>query len=402
MKLTNAKVKALGKAGMHGDGRGLYLRVAAKGTKSWILRATVDGRRSDIGLGGFPAVSLAAARKAAEDCRATIAAGGNPLADRERARRQSSMPTFAEAAETVHALNMAAWKNGKHVDQWISTLRSYAFPIIGKMRLDRIERRDVLSILTGGKAPLWTTKPETGRRVRQRIRTVLKWAQAQGYVEHNAAGEAIDGALPRMKRFQSHFRALPYAEIPEALETVEASQASMASKLCLRLLILTAARSGEARGARWSEIDLDARLWTVPASRMKSGVVHRVPLSEAALEVLTEAARLRDDSDLLFPSPMKRGAPLSDMTLTKLLRDCGLADRATAHGFRSCFRDWASENTSAPHAVMERALAHVVADAVEAAYSRSDLLEKRRALLEQWGAFVTRPPGGAQVVHLHG
>ena len=204
-----------------------------------------------------------------------------------------------------------------------------------------------------------------------------------------------------MPRSKSHFRALPYGEIPAALETVEVSPASMVAKLCLRFLILTASRSGEARGATWVEMDLDNRLWTIPAERMKGGAEHRVPLSDGALDVLHEATALRDDSGLIFPSPRKHGSPLSGMALTMVLRDCGLADRATAHGFRSAFRDWASENTNASHAVMERALAHTVADAVEAAYARSDLLERRRALLADWGRFVTGT-AGAKVVRLHG
>ena len=393
MALTAAICKALAEPGRYSDGRGLYLRVAPGGSKGWVLRISIDGRRRDIGLGGFPTVTLARARQLADEHRLAVTQGRDVLAEKRRAE----MPTFEEAASKVHALNMGRWRNGKHTAQWINTLRTYAFPVIGKMVLDRITRRDVLSILT----PIWTTKPETARRVRQRIRTVMKWAQAHEYVEHNPAGDAVDGALPPMPRVKAHFRALPYAEIPEALETVEATAASMASKLCLRFLILTAARSGEARGARWSEINMDARLWTVPAERMKSGAEHRVPLSEAAMEVLRKASALRGDNDLLFPSPLKRGAPLSDMTLTKVLRDCGLADRATAHGFRSAFRDWAAENTNAPHAVMERALAHAVTDAVEAAYARSDLLERRRALMAEWGRYITRA-SGAKVVQLRG
>ena len=390
--LTAAKVKALTKPGMHHDGRGLYLRIAPGGSKGWMLRATIDGRRRDIGLGGYPAVSLAKARQFADAHRLAVAEGRDPLAEKRRAK----MPTFAEAAAKVHAVNLPRWKNGKHTGQWINTLRTYAFPGIGKLPLDRIERRDVLAVLT----PIWSAKPETARRVRQRIRTILKWAQAHGFVEHNMAGEAIDGALPLMPRVKKHFRALPYAEVPAALVTVDASPASMAAKLCLRFLILTAARSGEARGATWSELDLDNRLWIVLAARMKSGAEHRVPLSDAALAVLHEAAPLRGDDELVFPSPRKRGSALSDMTLTKVLRDCGLAGRATIHGFRSSFRDWATERTDAPHAVMERALAHAVADAVEAAYARSDLLERRRALMAAWGHFVTGNTG-AKVVQLH-
>ena len=390
--LTAAKVKALTKPGMHHDGRGLYLRVAPGGSKGWMLRATIDGRRRDIGLGGYPAVSLAKARQFADAHRLAVAEGRDPLAEKRRA----ATPTFAEAAVKVHEVNLPRWKNGKHADQWINTLRTYAFPTIGKMSLDRITRRDVLAVLT----PIWTTKPETARRVRQRIRTLLKWAMAHEFVEHNAAGEGIDGALPAMRRFKAHHRALPHAEVPAALETIDASTAGMAAKLCLRFLIMTAARSGEARGATWSELDLDNRLWTIPAERMKGGAEHRVPLSDAALAVLHEAAPLRGDDDLIFPSPRKRGSPLSDMALTECLRRVGLADSATTHGFRSTFRDWAAESTNAPHAVMERALAHAVVNAVEAAYARSDLLERRRGLMQQWGKFATG--AGATVARLHG
>ena len=393
MALTAAKAKALFESGhVQRWARALSPRIAPGGSKGWILRIAIDGRRRDIGLGGYPAVSLAKARQFADAHRLAVAEGRDPLAEKRRAK----MPSFREAAETVHAANLPRWKNGKHTAQWLSTLERYAFPVIGNLRLDRITRRDVLAVLT----PIWATKPETARRVRQRIRTVLRWGQAHGYVEHNSAGESIDGALPAMRRVRSHFRALPYAEVPAALETIDASPAGLAAKLCMRFLILTAARSGEARGALWSEIDLDAATWTIPAERMKGGVRHQVPLSDAALAVLEQARPLRDDSGLVFTSSRKRASPLSDMTLTKVLRDCGLADRATVHGFRSAFRDWAAERTNAPHAVMERALAHAVADAVEAAYARSDLLERRRALMAAWGRFVSGT-AGAEVVPLH-
>ena len=393
MALTAAKAKALSEPGMHNDGRGLYLRVAKGGSKGWILRITVDGRRRDIGLGGYPAVTLAKARQLADGHRLAVAEGRDPLAEKRRAK----MLTFAEASAKVHEANLPRWKNEKHTAQWLSTLERYAFPTIGKMPVDRIERRDVLAILT----PIWTAKPETARRTRQRIRTVLKWAMAHEFVEHNAAGEGIDGALPAMRRFKAHHRALPYAEIPAALETIDVSPAGLAARACMRFLILTAARSGEARGALWSEVDVEGREWRTPAERMKGGVEHRVPLSDAAVTALHEAAPLRGGDDLIFPSPRKHGRPLSDMALTKTLRDCGLADRATVHGFRSAFRDWAAERTNAPHAVMERALAHAVADAVEAAYARSDLFERRRALMAEWGRFVTGT-AGAEVVRLNG
>ena len=392
MALTAAKVKALSKPGMHSDGRGLYLRIAKGGSKGWILRLTIDGRRRDIGLGGYPTVPLAKARQLSDAHRLAVVEGRDPIAEKRRAK----IPTFAEAAAKVHEANLPRWRNGKHTAQWLSTLERYAFPTIGKMPLDRIERRDVLGILT----PIWTAKPETARRTRQRIRSVLRWGQAHGFVEHNAAGEGIEGALPPMPRVKAHFRALPYVEIPAAMETINGSSAGLSAKLCLRFLILTAARSGEARGARWSEVDLDAREWRIPAERMKGKIEHRVPLSDAALDVLREAGLLREENGMIFPSPRKRGSPLSDMALTKVLRDCGLADRATVHGFRSAFRDFAAEHTNAPHAAMELALAHVVADAVEAAYARSDLFERRTTLMQQWAGYLSG--ADAKVVQLHG
>ena len=249
----------------------------------------------------------------------------------------------------------------------------------------RFEGRDVLAVLT----PIWGVRMETARRVRQRIRMVLRWCLAHGYVERNVTGEAIDGALPAMPRVRSHFRALPYEQAPTALTAVEGSRACLSAKLCLRFLVLTAARSGEARGAVWDEIEPEKREWRIPGVRMKAGVEHRAPLSDAALAVLERAQPLSGASGPVFPSPRKPGRPLSDMTLTKVLRDMGLAERTTVHGFRSSFRDWAAECSDAPHAAMELPLAHAVGSVVERAYARSDLLAKRRALMEQWAAFVT-------------
>ena len=391
-KLTVTKVRSLSKPGLHGDGGTLYLAVAPGGSKSWIQRLTVDGARRDIGLGGFPLVSLAEARDKAFENRRLARRGGDPLAD----KRKAKVPTFREAAVLTFEANRARWRHAKTATNWTGSMAKYAYPVFGDRRVDQIGREDVLRVLT----PLWTRKPEMARKLRQRIRAVLAWAQAHGHVEHNFAGEAVNGALPSMPAVKAHFRALPYQDVAAALETVETSRASLAAKLCLRLVVLTAARSGEARAATWSEIDEDARLWVIPAARMKAGAEHRQPLSDAALAVLDQARGLRDDSDLVFPSPMKRGRPLSDMSLTKLLRDTGLADRATVHGFRTCFRTWASDKTSADHAVMELSLAHSVGSSVERAYARSDLLAKRRRLMDQWGRFVTET--GGDVVRLHG
>ena len=275
-------------------------------------------------------------------------------------------------------------------------MKKHVLPKIGDLRVDKIGREQVLLVLT----PIWTQTPEVARKQRNRIRAVLSWCQAHGFIEHNVAGEMIDGALPAMPAVKEHYRALPYQEVPAALETIDASNASLAAKLCFRFLVLTATRSGEARGARWSEVDLDAKEWRIPASRMKARVEHSIPLPVPVVTLLEQAHILRDDSDLIFPSSVKRGIPMSDMTLTKVLRTTGLAARTTVHGFRSSFRDWASECTNAVHAVMELSLAHKVGSAVERAYARSDLLAKRRRLMDQWGAYITG--ADADVVQLHG
>ena len=386
-QLTAAKVKAVTEPGRYGDGAGLYLYVAPSGSKSWVQRIMVNGRRRDIGLGGYPTVGLAEARNHAAANRIIVADGRDPVAE----KRRPPKPTFKEAAHQVHQANLPRWRNAKHAAAWIRTMERFAFPSFGNMPVDQVTRADVLAVLE----PIWGRLPETARRVRQRIRTTMRWALAHGYVEYNVAGEAIEGALPAMPKVKDNLRALPYREVSEALRIVRESRASTAARLCLEFTVLTAARSGEARGALWSEINLDQAVWTVPAARMKGGLQHRVPLSTAALDVLTGAMEIRDGSDLVFPSPRSAGKPLSDMTLTKVLRDTGLAHLATVHGFRSTFRDWASENTSASHAAMELSLAHRVGSAVEQAYARSDLLEQRRELMEAWGEFAVAKGEGA-------
>ena len=392
VRLTVTKAKAITEPGMYRADPTLYLHVSSGGAKSWIQRIAINGRRRDIGLGSFALVTLAEARDKAFANRRLVQRGGDPLAD----KRRTKTPTFGEAAQRTFEANRSRWRNAKHVASWMQLLEKRAIPAIGAMRVDQVAREDVLRILT----PIWTKHPEVARKTRQRIRSVLAWAQAHGYVEHNAAGEGIDGALPTMPKQKRHYRALPYQEVRGALETIEASRASLAAKLCLRFVVLTSCRSGEARAATWNEIDVDAHLWVIPEGRMKGGAEHRQPLNDAALEVLADARKLDDGSGLVFPSPMRRGRPLSDMSLTKVLRDTGLAERATVHGFRTCFRTWASEKTNADHAVMELSLAHTVGSAVERAYARSDMLDKRRRLLDQWGRFATET--GGDVVRLHG
>ena len=369
----------------YGDGRGLYLVVRANGSKAWVQRTTIDGDRTDIGLGGYPDVSLALARKKSAEIRTAVAEGRDPRAE----RRQPNLPTFREAAEQYVSDNALRWKNPKEAVNWRGCLHTYAYPVFGSTRIDRITRADVLDVLLR----IWLTKPSIARKLRQRVRAIFAAAMAFGYLDINPAGEVIDAALPRTPAVKAHFRALPYQDVPDTLCKIEVSTASLPSRLCFRFLVLTAARSGEARGARWEEIDLDSRTWAIPASRMKAGREHRVPLSEAAVEVIQRAQDLSDDNGLVFPS--KRGRQLSDMTLTKMLRDNGLAEVSTVHGFRTSFKTWCMETTDTPWAVGEAALAHTLGNSTEQAYARSTLFKRRRALMQQWADYVTKDVEGA-------
>lgn len=384
--LTATQVKNAS-PGRYSDGNGLILAVTRTGSRSWVQRITIDGKRRDIGLGGYPTVTLAQAREAAVANRALARRGGNPLAHRDRAGE----PTFEAAAVRVHREHAPGWRNSKHAGQWISTLRTYAFPRIGTRPVSSITTSDVMAVLM----TMWHEKPETARRVRQRISTIMRWAVAHGYRTDDPAGVALSVALPRPRRVgRIHHRALPYSEVAGALAAVQASQASAGTRLAFGFLILTAARSGEVRFATWAEIDWEGAVWTVPKERMKAGREHRVPLTPAALDLLVQARALGQRSGLVFPSPT--GKVLSDSTLSKLLRELGI--QAVPHGFRSSFRDWASECTHTPHAVMEAALAHVVKNKAEAAYSRSDHLMKRRELLELWAQYLRSSPDNVEAL----
>ena len=381
-KLAPAFVRKTTKPGRYCDGNGLYLKIDPSGARRWEQRLVIHGRQRSLGLGGVPLVSLAEAREKALANRKIARAGGDPM----DLRRQVSIPTFEEAAAAVVEFHRPSWGNAKHAAQWETTLRTYVFPKLGKRPVSNIDTADVLNVLT----PIWHEKPETARRVRQRISTVMKWAVAQGFRQDNPAGDAIGAALPKQNgKAKRHHRALPHGEVASAIEAVRASGSSAAVKLAFEFLILTAARSGEVRHMMWSEVYLDTAIWTIPADRMKAGREHRVPLCARALEILTEARQFGNGSGLVFPGT-RPGKPLSDMTLSKLMRDLSLD--AVPHGFRSSFRDWAAECTNAPRAVMEAALAHTIPNKAEAAYARSDLFERRRKLMEQWAEYLSQSP----------
>ncbi|MDY0967581.1 tyrosine-type recombinase/integrase [Sphingomonas sp. CFBP9021] len=380
-RLSAATVRAIKTPGLHGDGNGLYLKVDPSGAKRWIQRLMIEGKRRDIGLGSASFISLAEARERALENRKLARTGGDPLAAK---KRSMDVLTFKAAAEKVHELSKPNWRNDKHGDQWINTLTTYVFPFFGSKRIDTVGSADVLAALS----PIWNSHPETARRVKQRVGSVFKWAMANGWRTDNPA-DAIGKALPKHDRSKvKHREALPYDAVETAIGAVAASEAGLATKLAFEFLVLTATRSGETREAVWGEFDLENATWTIPAARMKAKKPHRIPLPPRCLAILADAKTLkRESDDYVFPGT-KDKKPLSDMTLSKLMKDLGIA--AVPHGFRSSFRDWAGEQTHHPREVIEFALAHVIKDKAEAAYARSDLFEKRRALMSDWSDYLKR------------
>lgn len=377
--------------GTHAVGRvaGLLLQISESGARSWILRVLIGGRRKEIGLGSYPAVSLKEAHARAQRLRNEIAGGADPLiAKREAASRlrasQALEVTFKDAAARFIKAKSPEWKNAKHIDQWTNTITEYAHPKIGDMFVRHINRSHITDVLE----PIWATKTETASRVRGRIEAILDWARVKGYRDEGVNPAAWRGNLdkllpaPKKTRLVRNHPALPIAEMPAFVADLRAS--SGISARCLEFAILTAARSGEARGARWTEVDFDRRVWTIPAERMKAKKEHRVPLSDRAVELLQGIER-DNQTNLIFRAPKSNGM-LSDMALLAIMRRRMLT--ATPHGFRSSFRDWAGEQTNYARELAEVALAHIPGDASEMAYWRSDVLEKRREMMNDWSAFI--------------
>ncbi|MFT7577345.1 MAG: integrase [Alphaproteobacteria bacterium] len=375
--LTSAFVRNVKDPGKYHDGHGLILRVKPNGSKQWVQRIVIRGKRCELGLGSTALVSLADARESALNNRRAARSGGDPL----QAKRESeAVLTFEEAALRVHAIHVPTWRNPKHAAQFLTTLETYVFPHFGNLRISEVSSANVLAALT----PIWTSKPETARRVRQRIGTVMKWAVAQGWRTDNPAASIAQG-LPKQETVKSHRKALPYSEVAGCIETIRSSRAGISTKLAFEFLVLTASRSGEARKATWDEFNFDRAEWLLPAERMKAKREHRVPLSARALEILDEAQTLADGSGLVFPGTLT-GKALSDMTLSKLVKELGFD--ADVHGFRTSFRTWAQEQTNFPREVAEAAIAHVNKNKSEAAYARSDLFEKRRMLMDTWASYL--------------
>ncbi|WP_298234423.1 site-specific integrase [uncultured Azohydromonas sp.] len=409
-------VSRLTEPGLHfvGGVPGLALQVAPTGARTWVLRMTVGGRRRDMGLGGFPAVTLAQARDAAREARAKVKAGTDPIEEARAARsklqaERAAALTFDQCATKFVKAHAPGWSNPKHAQQWTNTLQSYASPVLGELLVRDVELSHVLAVLE----PIWHTKTETASRVRGRIEQVLDWATARGYRQGlNPARWRghLDKLLPAPAKV-SKVENCPAVQVGQAGAFMcELKQREGMGARALEFLLLTAVRSQNVRAARWSEIDLDAAVWEIPGDavegaskqRMKSGKAHRVPLPPAAVELLRALPRMADNP-LVFPAA--RGAMLSDMTLSAVMRRMGFKDKdgrvAVPHGLRSTFRDWAAERTHYPREVAEMVLAHAVGDKVEAAYRRGDLFEKRRRLMDDWAAFLSRVELPGVVVPLH-
>ena len=402
-ELSALEVNRLTKPGFYAVGgvAGLALQITPSGARSWILRATVGPRRRDIGLGGFPDVTLAGAREAARLARDKIKNGIDPVEESKAKRNalaaaQASAITFSDAAAKYIAAHESGWKNAKHAAQWSATLETYAYPTIGKLRVSSIETAHVIAILE----TIWTTKTETASRLRGRIESVLDWATVRGFRkgENPARWRGhLDKLLPARSKVRKvdHHAALPYSQVGAFM--ADLSKVEGMGARALEFAILTGTRSGEVRGATWAEIDVSAAVWTIPESRMKAGKEHRIPLSDSAIALLNTLPRIVG-TDLVFPSA--KNSTLSDMTLTAVLRR--MEKPVTAHGFRSSFRDWAGETTAYPREVIEHALAHQLKDKAEAAYARGTLFDKRRRLMTDWAKHCGTVQPEASVTPIRG
>jgi integrase len=402
-RLTARAVATITKPGLVADGGGLYLHVSASGAKSWIFRWSRDGKSHDMGLGtaGDDDVTLAEARELATDARRRVREGSDPIEDRRAKRNEKKLEaaktiSFRQCADGYIKAHQAGWSNPKHAAQWPATLTSYVYPVFGELPVQAVDVALVMKVLE----PIWTEKPETASRVRGRIEAVLDWAAARGYRQGENPARwrgHLENLLPKKSKVYrvEHHAALPYAEISSLVG--ELRQQEGIAPLALQFTIFTGARTSEVIGATWPEIDLDGRLWIVPAERMKSGREQRRPLSGPVVAILADLRELRQ-SEFVFPG-QRVGRPLSNIAMLQLLRRMGHAD-LTVHGFRSTFSDWAAERTNFPAEVREMALAHAVSDKVEAAYRRGDLFAKRRQLAEAWARYCTAPLATGEVVPL--
>ena len=383
-RLSAIEVRNFAASGVLADGGGLYLQRVGTGTKSWVFRYRYNGKRREMGLGAAHAVKLSKARAEAAECRRLLLQGEDPIEVRRRATKPITVVTFRDAFETFYGIRSQTLSNAKHRAQWRSTVETYAFPLIGNRPVADVRTAEILDVLT----PIWFAKPETGKRLLQRLEAVFKSAILRGHRERASPCIGVAQELGTRHRAVRNHRSLPFVDVSDFLLQLRASASRVATRLALEWLILTATRSSETRLARWCEVNERTATWTIPAERMKARRSHVVPLPPRCLEILREARAANPGSALIFPGT-RPGAPLSDMTFTKVLRDLGFADRATAHGFRGCFKTWCAEAARARDDVSEACLAHRVRDRVKAAYLHTDFLTERRSLMEAWSDHCT-------------
>lgn len=391
-KLTDRTVKSKTERGLYSDGNGLNLQITKAGVKSWLFRFMLDGKAREMGLGPIHEVTLSQARLDALDCKKMVREGIDPIEDRKqrlmnRKVANKPMPDFKDCAEKYMRAHSPSWRNAKHQQQWANSLTNHVYPKLGSMPVNTIERSHIMQVLD----PIWRDKTETAKRIRGRIETVLSWATVQGFREGENPARwrgHLDNLLPKPSALkkEKHFAALPYQEIKSFMDELRQREANSAN--ALRLIILTATRSSEARSATWSEFDLDKATWTIPAERMKAQKEHIIPLCKEAVELINALPHMASN-DYLFAG-VRSGKPLSDMVFAALMKRMGRTG-ITTHGFRSTFRDWAAEQTAFPREVIEAALSHKLKDKVEAAYFRSNLLDKRRELMDKWADYTQLP-----------
>ena len=388
-KLTAMTVKKLSKPGKYADGNNLYLQIDISGARRWILRLTVGHRRRDMGLGSTMIVSLEEARQLARLYRGIAKSGGDPFLERQKER--GFKVTFAYCAQKVHELNKPTWKNEKFALQWYSSLENHVLPKIGKLPISQITSSDILNVLS----PIWNTRTDTARKLKQRIRLIIKWARAKGFFQGDDPVELAEQALPRKKRSDNHHKSLSYKNISDLIVKIKESKISLPTQLAIQFTILSACRTSEVLRASWDEIDMQNLIWTIPAKRMKTGKIHEVPISSGMKDILKDAKDKIGSPDYIFSSDQS-GKELSNNTL-RLAVQKRLGVDTTIHGMRSSFKDWASETTNFANEVSEMALAHVIPNKTEAAYRRGNLMDKRRHLMQMWSDFINN--NQSKVIH---
>ena len=390
-ELTALKVRKLDIPGRYADGNNLYLEIDKSGARRWTLRVTILGRRRDMGLGGVSTVSLEEARELAYQYKKIARSGGDPILERQK--NKGLQTTLIYCAKKVHQINLPTWKNQKFAKQWFSSLEHHVFPTIGKLPISQVTSADILRVLT----PIWNTKGDTAKKIKQRLRMIIKWARAQGYFQGDDPVELAEQALPKQLKSDDHHKSLEFEKLPEMISNLRKSKISLPTKLALEFTILSACRTNEVLNAKWEEIDLTKLVWSIPSERMKGGKVHQVPLTDRMTVILNDCKKLKTNNDLLFPSEIN-GEALSNNTMRLALKKRLKVD-ATVHGMRSSFKDWASETTNFANEVSEMALAHTISNKTELAYRRRTLIEKRRQLMQRWSDYLNNKEG--EVIELY-